>query len=166
MSKPENDDNPYFAPAALIPPSSPKTEDRGGWAWALSWTVVFALNLVVPLIFGWDMTEHGGHVGLIVATAMLWVSGFRVGGKTRDRRFVMLSGGTFVALTQFVPFLQIMAGLAGWGLTSLSTSKSPLFTEAQGFLATIITGGLLLVAAIFFGRIAKAIAESAGWRRK
>jgi hypothetical protein len=174
--KQPNDASVAFVPLSLL------TADGSGWTWAARWTIVFALNLIVPLLLGWDMMRlTGGRDGLILATAMLWATGFWIGWRTRDGRFVLLTGGIFVALTQFYPILQVMAAIAGWCVArgiifswfppgseihEFAHTRFPLSPGLHGFTVTIITGGLLIVAAIVLGWVAKPIAKLAGWRRK
>ena len=127
------------------------------------------LNLIfVHYIFSWHIILHGGGAGLMLATVTWWRLGFWFGGSRRDRRFVLLAGGTIVALTQFVPILQLFLGLVGLWLVggwTHGTVVAPL-SEIQGFGATFITGGLLFFVTTLVGEFSRLIAESAGWRRE
>src|SRR4051812_45955968 len=64
-------DNPYAAPASLTTP--PALSPPLGWLWwGVAWSVVFAANLVVPLLFGWTVTQQGGRIGMALGTFVLY----------------------------------------------------------------------------------------------
>ncbi len=125
------------------------------------WTLVFALNLIVPLFFGWMMTADGGRFGMAAGIGLLWYLGDRACGWTDGWGRALVSGGFVVALSQLFPLLQIWAGIVGTGIaTALErvTSGEPrvggtLHTELGGLIATGVTGLCLMGVAAFCGGI-------------
>jgi hypothetical protein len=174
MEAQESEHNPYAPPASLAPASRPGVRDWSGRArWAVLWGGVYAANMVVPLLFGWTTTARGGRIGLVLAVVLLYWIVFWVGGKSRDLRSIMLSGGGLVALSQLFPMLQIAAGLIALGIVgkltgvNLGPDDSPIegpVPEHAGFLATLITGAILLAGAACAGLASWWFAGLVGWR--
>lgn len=135
----------------------------------IGWLVVFALNLCVPLFFGWEITRDGGRYGMISAIALLWLIGHYLCGKSQTWAFLLPVGGGIVAATQFVPILQIISGMIGVTLAGpleldldLDRQTPEISTVLGGFLATVVTGCLLTMAAVVFGWMAHGFL---GWIR-
>jgi hypothetical protein len=173
MSLTGPDDNPYAAPEAVA--TAGAQEGRAERPWTILWTAVFVVNLFVPLLFGWGLTSQGGRIGMTLAAAVLLGVGFLVGGRSRELRHNLTAGGILVALSQFVPFLQVLAGLAGMAVVerllglhigpgSEDGTISPP-SEVASFLFTLITGGLLIAAAVVIGLVARMVTGMLGWRR-
>jgi hypothetical protein len=120
------------------------------------WTVVFALNLPVPLFFGWDMTHLGGRIGLAVAVVAGWAAGMFICYQTHQLGVVLVRGGAWVAASQFVPVLQLGAGIVG--IVCLNRiaghrafAEGGLQAELSGFALTLFPGSIIFLAAMVFG---------------
>lgn len=157
-------DNPYAAPLAAPGPAPGEAAPRPGRWWPAVWSGVFLGNLVIPLLFGATMVSPAGRAGLALGVGLWWAVGL-VGLRQSERaRRVAVSGGVCVALSQVVPFLQIMAGMVGLeAATRVEGGPRGEFGEfatlglAGGLVATLVTGGLLLLAAGGVGLLVQAL---------
>ncbi len=123
------------------------------------WVIVYLANLVIPGLFGLLVTQEAGRIGMMLGVALLFALGHglvvacpRIG---RD----LIVGGVFTGASQFLPFLQMMAGSFALRCVAM---RSPLggnyeplppniSTEACGLLATLLTGALLMGLAVAIG---------------
>jgi hypothetical protein len=174
MASAGRDDNPYAAPEAVSGIAATGAGMRIGVRWAVVWTLVFAGNLVVPLLFGWDMTEGAGRVGMALAVPLLWLAGLLGAGRSARCRPAAIAGGICVGLSQVFPLLHFATGVVSLGVTKQLLWGPPILGEvggprlasvSEGFLATLLTGGLLLVAAASCGLVAVTVLRAIGWMK-
>ena len=172
MTTPET--NPYEAPQSAAPKVAPRPVP---WRLYIGWTFALAANLVVPLGLGWEMAARVGRVGIGIAVVMLWVLGLVACGPQRKAMRIIAAGSILTALSQFVPVLQFLAGIFGLGVASLMErlagvkpvvgephSSTPAVTsEFAGFVATMVTAGLVLVAAFVSGLILRVMTPTQWW---
>lgn len=143
--------------------ASPKAQGggRGGTLlWHHLWTAVFAANLVLPMWVASDMLGQGGEVGMALAVGILWLAGDLAGVRSRDLRRILIGGGIAVAVSQFFPILQFWAGmfsvvLVGWAFEGPRNELGlgQKLSGVEGFLATFLTGSLLLLACYLAGAV-------------
>jgi hypothetical protein len=116
-----------------------------------AWPIVFGLNLVIPLLLGWDMTREHGRIGVFLAAALLLTSGWAVcyARPSVARRLIL--GSTLTALSQLFPILQIVAGCIAvavadsFALLGHGGHGGPAqFSEPGGFIVTLLVGCILL----------------------
>jgi hypothetical protein len=128
----------------------------------LAWTLIFGLNLIVPLLLGWSMCGSRGKVGLCLAVAIYWVLGLLVCSRRKRWGRVLVSGSIPVAFSQFWPFAQMWAGIIAIRLWSILGSKSDPIQDfggvrslsgLGGFVVTWLTGGMLITVAVALGLI-------------
>lgn len=156
------DANPYQAPSNLEtdwPPASIATSGSLKLLWR-GWAPVFLLNMIVPLSLGSLAADARGCIGMFVGTAVLFVMcGWLCSCQPRLARAIV-RGGAPIGVAQLVPILQIIAGLAAMAIVStlrLADEPDPVNGMPGGFLVTIITGVLLIGAALFLGLLFEAI---------
>ena len=154
--------NPYAAPrsdvadSAAAPPLVPR---RWAIRLGLAWTAVFLLDLPIPLLFGWDLTEHHGALGMFAALIVSGVCGGWICVLKPKFGLPLVVGGAVAALSQVFPLLQIIAGaiaiVIGEALGQVGPGRGnvagQIASETGGFLVTMITGLLLLTAALAVG---------------
>lgn len=154
--------NPYQAPQsdAAQAPQFADLPTKGKKRLYVAWFFVFALNLIVPALIGWQMTEDGGRIGMLAAGMLLLAVGYWICAVARQLGFALVVGGVAVALSQVFPILQMTAGIVScalaeaMGLYSSGDDVNPLGTVAGdvgSFALTLITGGLLMAAALAVG---------------
>ncbi len=161
-----DDVNPYQAPSNLeaqAPPASTAALDLLKPLWR-RWSRVFALNMIVPLLFGLPRTYGIGWVGMFAAVPVLFALGGWACACQPNIGRILIRGGVLVALSQLLPVLQIVAGLAAMDLTAMlgqveaTVGRSPeVGSAAGGFLMTMFTGFFLMCAALFLGLLFEAI---------
>jgi hypothetical protein len=125
------------------------------------WSAVYGLNLILPLLYGWSMTNDGGRVGMFAMIAMLYAFGIWACRSNRSLGIVLTVGGGIVALTQLFPAPQIFAGMIGTSIANRieGVAKAPddvtedINTVLGGVIATGMTGGLLILLALVLGAI-------------
>jgi len=120
------------------------------------WTIVYALNLVVPAFLGWEMTERGGRIGMAAAVMAGWTAGTFICHQSHRLGVVLVRGGAWVAASQFVPVLQLGAGIVGilcWNAIAGhgSFADGGLRAELSGFALTLFVGSILFLTAMVFG---------------
>ncbi len=97
--------NPYKAPTTL----SEKTPWAGPSLWRryLGFTTVFLINLIVPGLLGWGMSQGQGKIGILVGVSLLFLigCGLCIVRSTLGRTFVV--GGALVCCSQFLPIRAI-----------------------------------------------------------
>jgi hypothetical protein len=163
--------NPYQAPASVegeTPP--PPAAGRLPMRLLAGWTAIFLLNMPLPLLFAGEVTRNHGRSGVFVASATLWLLGGWVCVAQRKVGFALAVGGAPVALSQIVPLLQIMAGIVALTVGELfqqvenkDDAVGQVVSEPGGFLLTMITGSLLMGAALVLGLLLRALMP-ARWR--
>lgn len=115
---------------------------------ACSWSLVFAANLVVPLMAGWQITEHGGRIGMSCAIVGYWFVGVVACARGWSVGLALILGGVLVAASQLLPLLQLMAGmfsLMAWSPPTGGTEEwmyKLRLSELGGFTVTTLTGGI------------------------
>jgi hypothetical protein len=157
--------NPYLAPqyseAGLA--KEPGFEGKNAMRLYVAWPVVFALNLVMPGLFGLMSTDGAGRVGMLVGTCFLLVCGFWICSSARNIGFALVVGGVPVALSQVVPIIQMVAGTLAFafaealGLVGPGGAMGTATSAAGGFVLTLTTGGLLMAAALVAGLALRAL---------
>src|SRR4051812_20466042 len=109
---------------------------RSRRAW---WSGIFAVNLIMPLLFALSFVAGMAWIGVFLAVAAYWLAGMRV---CRDRPRMAKSlviGGGLVGLSQLCPILHIGAGVLALGVISPHQEVFPFASKIGvfgGFLAT------------------------------
>lgn len=167
MSSPED---PYFAGRVKAEAGKPRGSSHGTRPLVLAWVAVYLLNLIFPLFAGWSVTGKGGRVGMFLGILLLLATGCLAVVKSRRFGIALVVGGVFVAVGQLLPIAQLGAGTIGLyaaQLLGLVTLRWPdddigdINGEPGGFVATVITGGLLMVPAAIIGMVFQAIWRAA-----
>lgn len=132
---------------------------RFAWDWAGWWTLVFVANLPVPLIFGLWATSKAGVWGMVGALVVLyWIGfalclfGFRVSRS-------LVCGALVLAVLQFVPLPQFLAGAAALKFTETVCGRAPdrelpatqVESELEAFFAVLLSAQPLWIIAILIG---------------
>ncbi|HEX4613977.1 MAG TPA: hypothetical protein VH092_37695 [Urbifossiella sp.] len=125
------------------------------------WVAVFGANLIVPVLFGWPITERGGRVGMLAALAVLLAAWQFFIPRYEHLRAVLLTGGIAVAVSQLLPLLQVFTGLLSFSIVGRVVPMSPHdlpddhsgvgLDDVSAFAVTILTGTQLWVTAMVAG---------------
>lgn len=172
MSTQASDENPYAAPLAVDPVASPVSRLRPQ-GWMIAWTVVYGANLIVPLMFALGTVQGSGTLGMVLAMFVMWLVSLMICARARPVRSWLMAGGIAVAISQFMPILQIMAGMMGVGLASLLVRGPAEAGDDDlvrglgavgtsfplGLLATLLTGAALMVASLAIGFVLVGLAR-------
>jgi hypothetical protein len=164
-----DDRNPYASPQSLTADTLPTTDvgDRPSRRIYLVWTIVFVLNLAVPLLIAWNVSNDSGGLGMFAAIAALYLLGSWICAKhCRHLGVGLIAGGLCVGLTQVFPLLQIMAGSVGFAIATRlgqvdgrNGDLPDVNSAIGGFIITMTTGVLLMAAALVIGLPFQAIAS-------
>lgn len=142
-----------------IPNASPSKLRTWQWAWLL----VFLGNLPVPLFLAIGAVRNGGYLGMAASLFLFWLVGYRACSQSPFFAKRIVIGGAIVGMFQVWPLPQLLAGITGLALAEADQEEyftnTLAISEWQGFLATSITGGLLMSAAVVIGVIATGIAK-------
>ena len=133
----------------------------------LPWLGVFLMNLPVPIYLALELTERAGRIGMSFAILVLLLFGHWLCSRSATSRRPLLAGGILVGLSQAWPALQIMAGLCGFEaavlLGVMRNSSQKIGSEPAGFVVTLVTGGILMLAAYLLGRLLRAVTPRRWW---
>ncbi|APW61640.1 hypothetical protein [Paludisphaera borealis] len=138
-------------------------DNRGkGPAPVLAWACVYVANLPYPLFCGVILTTDSGRMGMVLGILAVFLTGYRSCFVYREAILTVAYGGWIVAAFQFVPFLQVMAGLIGVAVAeatgqAASGDLGPINTVLGGFLATLVTGGILIALAAVLGLMTRGL---------
>jgi hypothetical protein len=151
-------EDPYFAGPVADKAQFPDKLGPGQPPPILPWLVVYVVNLIVPLILAVSATNQSGKVGMGLGILLVFALGCRLCFVSRRAVLTVVYGGWVVAAAQLFPLLQICAGIAGIRVASALSGWSMHREEKGdsvlgGFLATVVTGALLLTVATVLGRI-------------
>jgi len=127
----------------------------------LSWTIVYVLNLIIPVLFAVSVVSGWGWLGVVLAVFTYWILGVYVCKASKSITQALLVGGFFVGFSQFSPLLHYCAGSIALNLEARSWLHTPTDSpidmryhiggSSGAFLATAITGGILIGVALFLG---------------
>jgi hypothetical protein len=144
-------------------PSMPSPEQK----WALAWSVLFATNLPLPLVFGWSASEAHARAGMALAAVVWWALGLWAGRQGPALRRPLLIGAAVVAVFQFLVIPHLIAGMiAGlvWDVLRellrmgrLSTREPYLTTVADGLAVTLLTAVELTMVTLAIGGICEGL---------
>jgi len=155
-------ENPYQAPLESgFPCATPHGETFDTSAF-VAWTFVFAANLIVPLLFGWGLTQDHGRTGRLVALVGFLGAGcaFCLSRPIAARKSI--AGSVITGVSQVFPILHIISGEITLEITLrfgfvVINNASPMghdvSGQAEGFLLTLIVGCTLLVCAAGAGQL-------------
>ncbi|MDZ4687272.1 MAG: hypothetical protein SH850_19525 [Planctomycetaceae bacterium] len=133
--------------------------------WQIAWLLVFLGNLPVPLFLATEVVKNGGYWGVIASLVLLWLAGHLACRRSNLFAKRIVIGGAIVGASQLWPLPQLMAGLFGLAAAGFDPGDIPINTatpsEWQGFVATFVTGGLLMAAAATIGMLVVAIGAAA-----
>ncbi len=127
---------------------------------AMVWTFVLALNLILPLLFGFSIAGKSGLFGMSIGIALVWLTGVWA-CRWPKLMEVMSRGGIVVAGFQGFPFFHIAIGMFALWLVALVPGQNHIKLLDDDFngeignrstlLATMVTAILLILPAFFLG---------------
>ncbi len=146
----------------------------GSYHRMMCWTLIYSANLITPLMMGSSEVSGWAWVGLILAILIYWVAGLFCCGKSREMTWVLIIGGIVVGFSQFYPFFQLITGVLALRVESWLRNAAPtphngsITTLNGGFIATFMTGTLLIGVVIVIGVISRGYwrLASVGGKRK
>jgi hypothetical protein len=127
----------------------------------LWWLVSFAVNLIIPVLFGSEVVvEHGiwGGAFAVAGTALLGIQACRWWPGFMRRINV---GAVLVAISQLMPIVQLIAGLIAISIAEkvglARAEEGQLVQQANselgGFVITLVTGAILLGVSLIVGSL-------------
>jgi hypothetical protein len=122
----------------------------------LNWSIVFGLNLILPLPLGILVTQAGGTLGLLAALFLCWAAGLVACDRLPHVVQAVTRGGVIVAAVQGTMIIHTALGIASAFVWQQVTGHS-VFTgsgwraEVDGFAVTVLVAQPLLGAAWLFG---------------
>ena len=133
----------------------PQAQSRWDTGWAAWWTLIYLLNLPLPLVLGGAVTDRGGKLGMALGVVVLWTVGLAVCAWSDWLRRAAIAGGFMVAITQFCFVLHFHAGvfaLSSWSrMTGEGMGIGGPLSEVGGFAVTVMTGQPLMFLALAVG---------------
>lgn len=161
--------NPYESPQ-IVDTSDPQAsaeELATPLKLCIWWTILFPINMIVPLAFsGMEARKNQDAIrGMGYACLLLYGLGLVFCARSRFVSRALCFGGLICALSNFFPILQFVCGSIGleiaryFGLLTHNPEMiegqdlgyDQLTTSAGGFVATFITGGLVIFVALAIG---------------
>jgi hypothetical protein len=127
----------------------------------IAWPFIFGANMIVPLLFGWELVEQSGALGVLFASVILLALGWLLFVVWPALALRLTFGAIFTALLQFFPILHMILGIIAFGITlelgqaaEMNDQAMPRITsELGGFIITSIMGCTLLLSATGIGTL-------------
>jgi len=168
-----NSDNPYRSPATLefCDVSQPR-EPIDKLAFAL-WPIVFTVNLIVPTLFGLQLTRDHGRVGVLIALFGFLTTGWLFCFVKPKAARALIFGSVLIALSQIYPLIHILSGSIALSITTRvnlavagdDSQLAHVASETGGFLITLLTGLILLACAAATGSMFALVLPPSAFRR-
>ncbi|PAY18545.1 hypothetical protein CKO51_15745 [Rhodopirellula sp. SM50] len=159
MSEP----NPYSPPQQPADAVEPVANRRSrNSSLMVAWPVALGVNLIVPMLFGAEMLGKSGWSGVVIAITMFLLVGWWLCATWPRVAKRLVTGASIVALSQFVPLLQIVAGLVALGVAEAMGQASgadfdqnpfQIKTELGGWIVTVVTGCIMAAASMTIGTL-------------
>ena len=77
---------------------------------SIEWTVILGFNLIVPALVAWGLTNTPAKLGSAFSLFLIALIGYYFCITKPLPMLFIIRGGVLVALSQFVPALQLVAG--------------------------------------------------------
>ena len=125
----------------------------------ICWPILFGINMIIPLLFGWSTLRDHGKAGAAAATVLLLSISLAVLLSDRVWKRRLYLGGFLVSLAQLFPVMHLIVGMISieivrnlrLGVFGTETEPDHVTSEAGGFLIVLLVGGSLLLAASLCG---------------
>ena len=123
---------------------------------AVTWTVLFLGNLILPLLLAIELVHGRGWLGVVAGCTFCWLSGLCLMIMQTASKRTMLIGASLTGLSQLFPILQVLAGIIAltvWQPTAhmLGIDERLSANFIGPCFVTMSTGGILMTVAIFSG---------------
>lgn len=149
--------NPYASPQ--LPAEEDQDDSSPAGHWVLGWMIVYPANLVVPYLFAEVVIRGEAYAGMAFGMLTGFVFGLSLCLANPRFASAVVSGGIVVGFLQFFPVLHFLAGMvANWVVRAIGQGAPAAdgeilmtTTVGGGFVATLVTGGLLLLASFVIG---------------
>jgi hypothetical protein len=168
--------NPYQAPVTLNVADRPiltDAERRRGRRLVVLWIIVFVMNLPFPVLCGLTVTDTNARWGMLGAIVFLLGLGWRFCRSVIRFLRPWIWGMSLLALTQFLPILQILAGfLALFIGKAFGVVHDPIDPDmdfstvvgaAGGVIATLVTSATLALVSAMFALAIWSLTPSHWW---
>jgi len=154
--------NPYLAPiaasGAISESKKPKTLKM---ILLIIWPFIFMANMILPMLFGWDLLDKAGSIGVLCATLALLIPGWLLIAIWPAAGKRLIVGAILMTLLQFFPVLHIILGVVAFEVTAYlgqatemnDLQSASIDTELGGFIITMLVGSGLLAIATGMGTI-------------
>jgi hypothetical protein len=147
--------NPYQPPAEIEEDSANRAPQREiDYFSFCCWPFALALNLIVPLMLAWSITDKHGRIGMFSGIGLILAGGWIVCFYYPSIARRMIGSAVFTAITQVFPIPQMIAGMIALSVVERLEANLQddvdrgfvlIFTELGGFVATMIVGAFLLI---------------------
>lgn len=157
----EQDINPYEAPSAHSPlpvAQSPSTFFQKPWVVQSAWILAVAINLPVPLMFGFSFTAAGAaRLGMLIGIAVVYGTGVWICLHQASVMWRLIVGSVFTALSQIWPMLHMLVGIVAMGISKFifdaDRERDQIEAIPEVVLTTLLTGIGLIVPSLVMGLI-------------
>ncbi len=145
----------------LESPCRPNGEPKAAREYPYTWVYCFMANLPVPIFLAAVLNTGTVWFGIFLGTLFLCWSGFTFCLLVPYFSKWFVQGTLAVALTQFFPIAHFFAGVQGMRFagmyrerfgepTNEDDSLLALHGWVEGLIASVVTGGILVLLALFF----------------
>jgi hypothetical protein len=157
----EQDTNPYEAPSANSPlpvAQSPSTFFQQPWVVQSAWILAVAINLPVPIMFGFSFTAAGAaRLGMLIGVAVVYGIGVWICLHQASVMWRLIVGSMLTALSQIWPMLHMMVGAIAMGVSKFifdpERGREQIEAIPEVVLTTLLTGIGLIVPSLVMGLI-------------
>lgn len=154
----EQDINPYEAPSAHSPlpvAQSPSTFFQKPAVVQSAWFLAVAINLPIPLMFGFSMTAEGAALGMLIGIAMVYLAGAWICLHRPEVMWRLIVGSAFTAIGQIWPILHMLVGMIAMGISKFlfnaGRETDQINAIPEVVLTTLLTGIGLIMPSLVMG---------------
>ena len=133
----------------------------------VSWVLVFAINLPVPMLFGASIVGGVGWAGVLLGMVSILAVTIFMHRISVSLMRIIWTGGIATAASQLFPVPHVLAGSIAIELVRVLglLDRDPLMgvkleSTATAFVITLVTGGILLLVALGVGAIYTAFVKA------
>lgn len=157
----EQDINPYEAPSAHSPlpaAQSPSTFFQKPRVVQSAWFLAVAINLPLPLWLGFNATADGAaRLGMPIGIVTVYGTGVWICSHRPEVMWRLIVGSMFTAVTQFLPILHMLVGIAAMGISKFifdaKREREQIESIPEAVLSTLLTGVGLILPSLVMGLI-------------
>lgn len=129
---------------------TPNSSNRDG---VVTWHIVYAFNLLLPVFLGMMKTDGMARLGLLTGIVLFWFVGWSIVARSIFLGTALNWGAILVALCQMFLIVHLFYGMSAFLISKQldAVQSGELVSFLSGLTATCIMGGCLMLTSFLIG---------------